>query len=323
MRSVFAIFAILYGIAWAAIPVANQAPGGVESSAAETAGWYCPMHPDVTASISGRCSKCGMALISGNPFDTRDYHLDFTLKPAALKAGVPVTMTFRVGHPATGTTVKDFEVVHDKRFHLFVISEDMSVFQHIHPDLEPDGSWIIQTMLPKAGYYRVFSDFVPVGGAPQFLGRALVTADFDGDLASSAAQIEADAVLVRTADTLTATVTLDPSTLIAGQYGHFTYTLTDARTSEPVTDLKPYLGAFGHTLILSEDMADYVHSHPTEGPESDITKGVGGPRVTFEGYLPRPGRYRAWTQFLRNDQLTTVSFTFTVRSLEDAVRLGR
>jgi hypothetical protein len=323
MRSLLAIFAILYGAAWAAIPAASQAPGTAESAPAETTGWYCPMHPDVTAPDSGRCSKCGMALIAGNPFDTRDYRLEFSMRPAALKAEVPVTMTFRVAHPGTGMPVKEFEVVHDRRYHLFVISEDMTVFQHIHPDLQPDGSWTIQTMLPKAGYYRLFSDFVPTGGAPQFLGRALVTTDFDGDLASSAVQLEADALLVRTVDTLTATVTLDPPTLIAGQYGHFTYTLTDARTSEPVTDLQPYLGAFGHTLILSEDMADYVHSHPTEGPESDITKGIGGPRVTFEGYLPRPGRYRAWTQFLRNDQVTTVSFTFTVRSLEDAVRLGR
>jgi hypothetical protein len=31
-----------------------------------------------------------------------------------------------------------------------------------------------------------------------------------------------------------------------------------------VTDLQPYLGAFGHALILSEDMRDYVHSHPFE-----------------------------------------------------------
>jgi hypothetical protein len=67
-------------------------------------------------------------------------------------------------------------------------------------------------------------------------------------------------------------------------------------------------------------MVDYVHSHPVEGPESDITKGLGGPRVTFEGYMPRPGRYRAWTQFQRKGELTTISFTFTVKTIEDAGR---
>jgi hypothetical protein len=28
--------------------------------------------------------------------------------------------------------------------------------------------------------------------------------------------------------------------------------------------LQTYLGAFGHTLIMSEDMLDYVHTHPLD-----------------------------------------------------------
>ena len=66
-----------------------------------------------------------------------------------------------------------------------------------------------------------------------------------------------------------------------------------------------------------------MHSHPTDWLEGGIATGHGGPRVTFEGYMPRPGRYRSWTQFLRGGEITTVSFTFEVRTLEDAVRLGR
>ena len=72
---------------------------------------------------------------------------------------------------------------------------------------------------------------------------------------------------------------------------------------------------------MSEDLRDAVHSHPSPGPQSDVTRGLGGPEVTFEGYLPRPGLYRAWTQFLRQGKLTTFTFTFRVRTLEDAVRL--
>ena len=51
-----------------------------------------------------------------------------------------------------------------------------------------------------------------------------------------------------------------------------------------------------------------------------ISRGLGGPTVSFEGYMPRAGRYRSWTQFLRNGQLTTISFTFSVLSLDDAMR---
>ena len=97
------------------------------------------------------------------------------------------------------------------------------------------------------------------------------------------------------------------------------FTLTDAKTGRLVTDLQPYLGAFGHALlILSEDMRDYIHSHPFEA-ESDVSKGVDGPTVTFEGYMPRAGRYRAWSQFQRNGEVVTIPFTLNVLTVEEAV----
>lgn len=300
-------------------PNASQAPAP-DGGLGQITGWFCPMHPVHTSHEPGRCPICGMALVAGDPYDMSDYTLDVTTSPAAVSSGKPFRMTFKVQHPRTKEAVKNYEVVHDKRFHLFLISQDLTVFEHLHPDLQPDGSWQIDITLPKRGYYRVLSDFLPTGGSPQFLGRTLVTTDFDDDLESQAARLEPDTVLTKTVDSITASVELEPSRLIAGQYGHLRFTLTDAKSGEPITDLQPYLGAFGHTLILSEDLLDYVHSHPTEGIEHDISRGLGGPRVTFEGYMPRPGRYRAWTQFLRNDRLTTVSFTVNVLTLDEAVR---
>ena len=35
-------------------------------------------------------------------------------------------------------------------------------------------------------------------------------------------------------------------------------------TGLPVTDLQPYLGAWGHAFIVSADLADAVHSHPDD-----------------------------------------------------------
>ena len=45
-----------------------------------------------------------------------------------------------------------------------------------------------------------------------------------------------------------------------------------------MTDLQRYLGAWGHLLILSEDMTDYVHAHPREETQPDPNAGpTGGP----------------------------------------------
>lgn len=297
----------------------------------EETAWVCPMHPAYTMDIAGKCPICGMNLVRSAPFDVRDYGLDFTTVPELVKPGQDVKLFFRMLRPDSGEVITKFETVHDRQFHLFVISQDMEYFQHIHPEEAPDGTWSIDVNLPKPGYYKVLSDFMPSGGAPQFIARPLVTAGYSGDLEADSAHLVADSVSTKTVDDLTATVNYDPPVFVVGQYGHMNFHLTDAATGRPVTDLQTYLGAFGHTLIMSEDMADYVHSHPLNvvsqntddgglpeflvPPDADrATLEVlrGGPDVTFEGLMPRPGLYRAWTQFRRNDKIHTFAFTFNV-----------
>jgi len=292
--------------------------------------FMCPIHSDYTSESAGTCPRDGMQLVPSNPFDVRDYALEFETEPSWPRAGETLTLSFRVFHPGTGELVRDFAMVHDQRYHLFLISLDMQHFEHIHPVLKDDGSWTIDVVLPRPGYYKVLSDFVPQGGTGQFIARPLVTADYDGDLVADSASLEVEPSASKTVGNMTATLALDPPAFIAGLYGHLNFYLTDARTGEPITDLQPYLGAFGHTLILSEDMVDYVHSHPIDldadfdensGPMLFmIPMGVdpatlsGGPAVTFDGLMPRTGRFRAFTQFRWHDELHTFAFSFDVIS---------
>ena len=280
--------------------------------------FYCPMHPEITAAITGQCPICKMALVAGNPLDTREYELDFATSPAAVTAGAPFTITLTVRNGDEAITT--FEEVHDKRYHLFIISRDMSVFEHVHPVQQADGRWEFEARLPKAGYYNIVSDFLPTGGSPQVITRTLITADFKGDAQSDEAQIQPDTIFEQTLNGITARVDFEPRPLLAGEHGHLTFHLSDAATGDPIADLQPYLGAFGHTLIMSEDQASVVHSHPTPDGSHDVSRGAGGPRVMFEGYFPTAGEYRAWTQFLRRDQITTFSFAFRVPTLEEAYR---
>lgn len=273
-----------------------------------------------------------MDLVRAAPFDVRDYRLDFRTIPAVVKPGQPAKLLFRIFHPGNGDPIKKFEVVHERQYHLFVISQDMEYFQHIHPEEQPDGTWSIDVTLPKAGYYKILSDFMPSGGASQFIARPLVTAGYAGDLANDSAHLMPDTVASKRVDDVTATLAYDPPTFSVGQYGHLNFHLTDTASGRPITDLQTYLGAFGHTLIMSEDMVDYVHSHPLDilaksdddsgapqfiiPPGADLEALRGGPDVTFEGLMPKPGRYRAWTQFRRNNKIYTFAFTFNVIASE-------
>jgi hypothetical protein len=248
-----------------------------------------------------------MLLVAGNPWNEREYLLDIQTTPAAPRAGVPVRFRLAVLDPDSRKVVKDFAVVHDKRYHLFIIGQDLKHFAHIHPDQQKDGSWSVQHTLPQPGYYRIYSDFLPFGGTPQILARTIATAGYAGDLASSVAALVPDSLLEKEVDGLRVKLTIQPSTIVAGRVTKLRYDLT--LNASPVTDLEPYLAAWGHTLVLSEDALEYVHAHPIEYLPSGQLDLKGGPTVTFDALFPKPGHYRIWTQFKRGGKVSTVWFT--------------
>ncbi len=319
---VLATLSLLLVVVSACAPAVRSGPPSRIAVSALNAGhdetaFMCPMHPDITSRVPGQCPKCSMALVLGTPFDMRDYQVEFRTEPPLVSAGTPARLIFKVLHPGTGAAVTNFEVVHDKAYHLFVISSDMAFFEHIHPEQGSDGSWWIDVTLPKAGQYTVLSDFAPQGAASQFIARPLITVGYDGDLLADGARLVPDVSASKTIGELTATIRYDPVPMLAAVHSHLTFTLTHAVTGAPVTDLQAYLGAFGHMLIVSEDMLQYVHSHPLESlpPGGDPETARGGPSVMFEGLMPRPGRYRAWTQFRYQNTIHTFPFTFEVTGL--------
>ena len=287
--------------------------GLAQAPAASSSGlFYCPMHPDITAPTEGKCSRCAMALVPGDPLDAREYLMEMKTNPQAIRAGQPVKLSFLVREPETRTPVRSFATVHEKQFHLFVVSHDLSHYDHVHPDMQPDGSWTIDLMLPRSGYYKLITDFLPTGGTPQVVPRLMATVDA-GDLSAARARLSNEG-LEKAEGSMRVALSLPVDGLVAGRDETLSYHVVDTATGRPVTDLEPYLAAFGHTLIVSEDTLEYVHAHPVEQlPENTVTAS-GGPDLTFKALLPKAGRYRLWTQLKRRGVVTTVPFTVTVAS---------
>jgi hypothetical protein len=288
---------------------------------APTYEYTCVMHPDVRQAQEGSCPKCGMPLTSVRPSVLGEYKLNVAAKPLAPRAGEKVQLRFVVEHPQTGARVRDYVLNHEKLFHLFIVSRDMTEYQHIHPVLERDGSFVIETVLPRAGLYKIHADFFPVGGQLQVLHRELSTAGYRRaarvPVAAAAAVIAPDAALVKTVDGMRISLELGDSIApAAGSLVSLKYHLTDEQTGEPVHNLEPYLGAWGHTQILNADQSEYLHSHPTEmlPDNADRATLCGGPEVEFRAMFPAPGDYRIWTQFQRAGKVTTVFFTVRVVS---------
>jgi hypothetical protein len=284
----------------------------IKDMPAATSGFICPMHPNEVKATPGTCSICGMTLVPGDPMATADYAVSITAEPRAVKAGQKTRFRIVVRHPLTNEPVTQFAEVHDRLFHFFIVSRDMKEFFHEHPVLDKDGSFTIEHVIPAPGQYMLFSDFMPVGGGPQMIATPLTTAGFDGDIASSWPNLKPDTSLVRTANGVTVQLNIDPAKMIAGEEADVPIHFEDEKTGEPVKNLQRYLGAFGHAMMLSEDMTEHVHAHPEQMLEgTDVTEG-GGPDLVFHALFPKPGNYRIWLQFQRNNVLSTVPFTVRV-----------
>ena len=283
---------------------------------APTYEFACVMHPEVRQAEEGACPKCGMPLSTIRPSVRGAYSLSVTPRPRVPKPGERVRLNFVVTHPETGARVRDFVLNHEKLFHLFIVSADMNEYQHIHPELDPDGSFTVETLLPRAGLYKLHSDFFPSGGTLQVLHGELATSGYRAPRRGGVrAALTADTSFVKTIDGMKISLGWGGAELVPGAFVRLKYQLTDARTGEPVRDLEPYLGAWGHTLILDADQSDYLHSHPIETLPEGVERARlrGGPEVEFGAMFPEAGLYRIWTQFQRGGRVSTVSFTVEVK----------
>ena len=87
-------------------------------------------------------------------------------------------------------------------------------------------------------------------------------------------------------------MTLDGD-LTAGDEAELTLSVT--RDGEPVTDLEPYLGAYGHLVALRAGDLAYLHVHPEGAPDDGVTEP--GPDVVFFAEVPSAGRYHLYLDF--------------------------
>lgn len=260
--------------------------------------FWCPMHPDVRAPDGGKCPVCSMDMVAIPPPAVGEYRLDVIPQRARSTRGLGGVRLI-VREPDTNVMVTRFARVHERFFHLFVIGRDLEYFEHAHPLSQPDGSLLYEQPIPP-GEYMVVADFLPEGGTPQMVQRAMIA---PGASTKGIGPPKPDFVRRVVRDGMA--ITLDVQELAAGKEALMTFSLTDAATGAPVTNLAPYLGAPAHMLIVKSDLSDAMHAHPEE-------QQTGGPTVSFHPLMPAAGDYKLWIQFQRGGKVTTFPFWLQV-----------
>jgi hypothetical protein len=76
---------------------------------------------------------------------------------------------------------------------------------------------------------------------------------------------------------------------------------------QPVGDLQPYLGAYGHLVAFHATDLRYLRVHPQGGPGDGIT--TPGPRIFFAVEVPTAGRYRLFLDLQHDGTVRTADFT--------------
>ena len=236
-----------------------------------------------------------MKLLSGIP-DPVEYPVELRISPRALRPRVTARLEFLVRNPWNHRPVTNFQPVHEKLFHLFLVSQDLQFFLHDHPSLRAEGSFRFDVAFPNPGLYRVLGDFYPDGGMPQLISKTIIVSG----PAPKPIALDRDYSAKDSVNLHVELLTVPPQP-IAG-----TKTILFFRVT-PADGLEPYLGAWGHMLAASEDLIDLIHSHPFLAD--------GGPQVQFNMIFPRPRTYRLWVQFQRKGVVNTAHFDLPIHAL--------
>ncbi len=294
-----AALAAVFGVALSAGAVVGPiGPAGAEEPAMAHGAEEAPAHGvDEAPAHADEHAPAGEAVPKGLQTSQDGYAL--VLDEPALPAAGTAEVSFRVLGP-DGEPVTRYETSHDEDLHLIAVRRDLSGFQHVHPERAGDGTWSAPLELTP-GEWRLFADFVPAGGEGLTLGSDLSVAGGYSPVPLPAPS--------RTAEVDGYTVTVDGD-LVAGEESELT--LTVERDGRPVTDLQPYLGAYGHLVVLRDGDLAYLHVHPTGEPGDGRTHA--GPGITFGTTTPSAGSYRLFLDFRHGDVVRTAEFTAEVPS---------
>ncbi len=234
-------------------------------------------------------------------------------QPNTIKAGQETELRFKVYDAASGQIVTLFKKPYQETYHLIIVDDTLGFFNHIHPK-QVGSEFVITTTFPKDATYHLYSDFQPLGAIDQQIATSLTV----GQKSKAEPNLEVDKNLTKTFGdyqvTLSAPKPLSAAAMSLGQQ-KIKFTVKDAKTGKPITDIKPYLGAFGHLVMINSNNFDYLHVHPTTltTPPPDSN---GGPDIEFLPigiYGPfKQGVYKAFFQFNHNGKINLATFVINV-----------
>ncbi len=282
--------------------------------------YICPMNCEKgkTYDQPGTCPICNMKL---EPMkveagaNTAEYFTAFAANPAQLEAGKPAMLSFTPKIKGNESTPVPLDLVHEKKMHLILVSDDLSWFDHIHPEYSATGSYDIkvlakgenftagrghnETRFDAGGKYWAFTDFKPTGGLNQVNKIEL---DVAGAPAKTVAYAQPKLTTSVDGFALKMEAGHEGAGFKSGTQQHIPVTITKGGKPVDPATFENYLGEKAHLVLVEVATKEFVHTHPSaEGGKLDI-------HTTFA----KPGTYRGWLQFQTDGKVHTADFVVKV-----------
>ncbi len=278
--------------------------------------YICPMNCEKgkTYDKPGTCPICNMDLDETHAEDvakTIEYFTAFVANPTQLEAGKTAQLSFTPKIKGNEAAPVPLDLLHEKKMHLILVSDDLSWFDHIHPDYSASGSYDIkvlakadkftngrghnETHFETGGKYWAFTDYKPSGGLNQVNKTELNISGTPSKPASYTKQ-----QLATTVDGYQ--VQLLAKDLKVGSAVHIPVMIGKGGMAVDPTTFENYLGEKAHVIMLETKTKAFIHTHPTAtGSQLDI-------HTTFA----QPGTYRGWLQFQTEGKVHTADFVLVV-----------
>jgi hypothetical protein len=217
--------------------------------------------------------------------------------------GSPLTAFKRGPGPHTGV-------------HVIFARRDLGALLHLHPHIQPDGTFVADDEPLSPGPYRLIVDVYPAEQSPQ------PNFQLFGSLTVKGPYTPQPLPPLRTTETVDgATFTLHGTPrlrAIEPAFLHFTVT----RGGRPVR-FTTWYGALAHAIFLRKGTLDYFHTHVCAPGASGCTSVFGGAKVTGRSatpgkldvgvLVPVPGTWRLFLQCKVDGRVLTAPFTLHVR----------
>jgi hypothetical protein len=227
---------------------------------------------------------------------------------------------------------------HGHLMHLFLVrTPALDRIWHLHPNHQPDGSFVAALPPIEPGRYDVFADIVDKSGfpwtlvgsiyLPQINGTALSGDDSGGN--APALTPSTDSAIDVLDDGTRVAWHRDSAALRANVPMILRFEVQD-QNGQPATDVEPYMGMAAHAEIMSSDLQVFAHIHPSgsvpmaalmmastnsadsmAGMDMNSTRAI-SPELSMPYGFPKPGHYRIFLQFKRADKIETAHFDTVV-----------